>query len=735
MQKTNRRYRHFEQYVLRNPLFSFSFYKELTKNAIINFTEFKEVWKNEIIKEALFLASPTLYTEIEKCFNHEITDPIKTAKIQLSFFKYLSRMASRCTPFGLFAGCSVGNFGIESNIKITNYSDFNRQTRFDMNFLVALSLQLANKPEIKKQLLFYPNSSIYKAGKHLRYVEYKYLKNHRIHNLEAVSNTDYLNVILESAKTGKRLTELVALLVNDEITNNEATNFIEELVENQLLVSELEPSVSGSDFLEQVILILEKLKNTTKITKALKNLATKVTNLDNNIGNKTSVYFDLVSEIKKLETTFELKYLFQTDLFTKTKNNTLNTNTVNAVKKGMVLLNKMTAPYKVTNLSQFRKAFVKRYEQEEVPLTLALDIEMGIGYLQQSFAADDNPILDDLQLPINNKEQKTLSWTKTQDLLHKKILQNKDNYILELTENDFKNFEEDWNDLPDTISTLAEIILIDGKEMVYFDSVGGSSAGNLLGRFCSGSESLLKHTQTIIAKETELQNNKILAEIVHLPQARTGNILIRPKFRTYEIPYLAKSNVALEHQIAIDDLMLSVKGDEIILRSKKHNKEVIPHLTNAHNYSNGLPIYHFLCDLQTQNLRSSLYFSWRNATLNQSFLPRVVYNNVIFHKASWIIKKEEITPFLKLNNTNELLDAIKKWRSKLKMPQYVQFIEGDNTLLINLNNITSVKMLMQSIKKREEFILEEFLFADDGVVKSESGYYTNQVVFPFYKGL
>jgi hypothetical protein len=44
-------------------------------------------------------------------------------------------------------------------------------------------------------------------------------------------------------------------------------------------------------------------------------------------------------------------------------------------------------------------------------------------------------------------------------------------------------------------------------------------------------------------------------------------------------------------------------------------------------------------------------------------------------------------------------------------------------------------MLMQSIKKREEFILEEFLFADEGIVKSSKGYYSNQVVMSFYKGL
>ncbi|WP_316931256.1 lantibiotic dehydratase [Chryseobacterium sp. P1-3] len=112
-------------------------------------------------------------------------------------------------------------------------------------------------------------------------------------------------------------------------------------------------------------------------------------------------------------------------------------------------------------------------------------------------------------------------------------------------------------------------------------------------------------------KEEKLNTDYILAEVIHLPEARIGNVIRRPTLRRYEIPFLAQSVLPEENQIPLEDLYISLLNDKIILRSKKLNKEVKPYLTNSHNYSsNPLPAYHFLCDLHSQNIRSNLYFDW-----------------------------------------------------------------------------------------------------------------------------
>jgi hypothetical protein len=212
--------------------------------------------------------------------------------------------------------------------------------------------------------------------------------------------------------------------------------------------------------------------------------------------------------------------------------------------------------------------------------------------------------------------------------------------------------------------------------------------------------------------------------------------LLRPQLRKYEIPYLAKASVSKEKQIPLDDLYISVKqGKKIVLRSKSLNKEIVPRLSTAHNYSNNaLPIYQFLCDLQTQDLRGGVGFNWGSLANEFSFLPRVKYKNIILSKATWNIKKEDIDDLIKLKNNKEIEDKAKAWKENLKLPDYVLLADGDNELLLNLNNLLSIKTLLSLVKKRSGFQLKEFLFnPEKALVKRGDEGFTNQVIFSFYK--
>lgn len=57
------------------------------------------------VRQALFLASPTLWTDAEPWINAPTSTLPDTVEIAL--WKYLFRMSSRCTPFGLFAGSTL----------------------------------------------------------------------------------------------------------------------------------------------------------------------------------------------------------------------------------------------------------------------------------------------------------------------------------------------------------------------------------------------------------------------------------------------------------------------------------------------------------------------------------------------------------------------------------------------------------------------------------------------------
>jgi hypothetical protein len=88
--------------------------------------------------------------------------------------------------------------------------------------------------------------------------------------------------------------------------------------------------------------------------------------------------------------------------------------------------------------------------------------------------------------------------------------------------------------------------------------------------------------------------------------------------------------------------MVSVSGREVMLRSKRLNKRVIPRLSSAHNYSfNSLPIYKFLCDLQHQSGVSYLMWDWGVFAQRQR-LPRVMYKNIIVCRANWTLTTRDL---------------------------------------------------------------------------------------------
>jgi thiopeptide-type bacteriocin biosynthesis protein len=692
--------------------------KGLSVTALFDFTQ------RAFFKEAIYIASPVLYDELVKWHNNELTDEKELEKLITSLYKYYTRMQSRCTPYGLFAACGSGSWKDENRISLSDKEK--RHTRLDMNYLCALAQQLNTHPVLLPRLRFYPNNSAYIVGETMRYVEYSYVNNRRVHQITGVHFSIYLDKVLKQAEAGARIKDLAALLISEEITEAEAEEFIKELIGSQLLVSELEPAVTGNEFSYQLIDSLKKINEEhhpeiEHIIQLLEKTQEEINALDTNESNPATVYRSIYEELKTLGTTIEENQLFQTDLYRNVTEASLDTSIQKGLSAAITFLDKFSPGGENGNLKKFKENFYNQYENAELPLLHVLDTETGIGYTGKD-SAGVNKLLDDLFIPGKPASSYDIKWNKQQEILQSRLLTatQENLYTVEFTDEDVKDSTNGSATLPDSLPIMFRVV---DAEKIYLQSCGGSSAANLLGRFAHGDEKIHDIIRTITTHEQEVNSGKILAEIVHLPESRIGNILLRPVLRTYEIPYLGKSALPVDQQIQLQDLLVSVQNNRIVLRSKKLNKEIIPRLSTAHNYSfNALPVYQFLCDLQTQNFeKSGLGFNWGSLTSSYKFLPRAVYKNVILERAKWQLSKADAEILLKEKNPTYKED-IAAWRKQLNMPAKVVLADGDNELLINFEDERSIKMLVSSIKKRDRFVLEEFLFDDDGlVVKDKSG--------------
>src|SRR5262249_40788661 len=152
-------------------------------------------------------------------------------------------------------------------------------------------------------------------------------------------------------------------------------------------------------------------------------------------------------------------------------------------------------------------------------------------------------------------------------------------------------------------------------------------------------------------------------------------------------------------QIPITDLLLSVVSEELVLRSARLGKRVIPRLTNAHNFLNTHGIYRFLCLLQMQGVAGGLFWDW-SPLRDAPFLPRIVSGRVVLARARWRITREELRS---LGNTRgtQRWQAVQAWRQQRQFPRWLLLADGDHELPIDLDNVLSVETFLDLIKQRE----------------------------------
>lgn len=717
----------FSTYCYRSPLLPLSFYSNLVQESEVSQKDYLKILEHPFLREAIYLASPELSGQLEKWRHGQITEPKKVERLRYSLLKYITRISSRCTPFGLFAGCATGTFQDETKSIRDSENWLRRTTRFDMSFLHQLQLEILKDENIRQHFLFFPNTTLYKIDAHYRYVEYQYINSRRVHSLEGFYPDHSIEVIIREAKHGKTISDLAKVICDDEVTLEEAMEFVHDLIENQILISEIELTITGSDYFKSLQEKVRKFHPNSDLLHWMHELDIKLNWLDSQEQNSIQDYQEIAELCRHRIPDFKPKFLLQTDSFVDFERQTLSDKLVRPLKEVVQLFSKISTYQGNPKLEEFKKAFRKRFNEAEVSLYQVLDADIGIPYGDKKY--DNSDFLSDIPLGSQKGNSVNIQWSWFDTLFQKKLFHSyqKNEHTIQLIDDDFSHIKGQHR-FPSTASALVEIIPNNDDEIIFINSFSCASGAFLLGRFAHGDANLYSHVQDIIDFEQDQHRDKILAEIVHLPEARTGNVIQRENQRNYEICYLGNSSLEKDRQILIDDLLVSLKQNRIVLKSKRLNKEIIPKLTNAHNFKgNSLPIYEFLCDVQFQDSPSVFGFYWNRVFLNLPYLPRVVYKNTILSKQAWRVKTAD---FKNIIEAKALLNSIEDWRNELNLPKWVELVEGDNKLLINLQNKDSVKMLYHEVKKKKSFVLEEFLF-DDANQKKEDEFYCNQYVISF----
>jgi thiopeptide-type bacteriocin biosynthesis protein len=690
-------------------------------------TRLSEIIGQPEIREAIFVASPDLDDSIELWLHEPESD--KGQRTERALVRYFLRMAGRSTPFGLFAATSVGIIGTETKLFVADRNKNKRHTRLDVDYLLKLIDTLIRDVSSKRVFTYRPNTSLYRSADTYRYHESRVQEKIRSYHLVAVEDTLALSKILTRAKNGAAFDTLSKSLMEDQVSIDDVEFFLNELIESQILIPQIPFPIHGPEPLQPIIDELQKHGRTQKISAILAHTSEQLAAIDlNGPGANQNEYREIALSLQELPPAVDLQHLFQVDLIRPPAEATLSEVTIDRILKGVDILSRINRNSESNALKRFREKFTNRYESREVPLLEALDEESGVGF---GAGRETSPLIHDLPFPTDSSKE-PITWDHRDTLLLRKLsdaLRDGSGEV-ELNDADLKILSSDSpSRLPDAFAVSAVL----GTKNLLVDFLFGPSGARILGRFCHADPLLRKYVEQHLRDEEALHPDAIFAEIVHLPEGRMGNVLCRPSMRSYEIPYLGFTCAQEDHQLSVSDLVISVRGERIFLRSLRLNREIIPRMTNAHNFAiSSLGVYRFLCELQSQKVFPQMSWSW-GQLWNAPYLPRVSYEDLVLSRAQWRLDQKELKKLSNLDG-KKLFIALQELRKKLRMPRWLLLADFDNRLTLDLENILCIESFAHLIKQRDEVILLEFYPGPDQLVaQGPEGKYVHELIVPFVR--
>lgn len=643
--------------LLRSPAYPYKSYREAMLQSHLDQPYFRN---------ALFLAAPGFYNQLEKQgFNIASLKP----KAIRTLFNYLNRICFRTTPFGLFAGFAAVRWQTEeeepSPISWTG-------RKLYLMDEVKYRQHPGNTDSGNLQL--FANPSIYPSGSAFRYLKktYNAEKNVLEYSIASMAGHELTNAVLDFCRQPRTMAAILGQF--RQHAQEALTDYIDQLLDEDVLVSSARIRVLHPSSPEQ-----ETMDDRTLLTTAISK-------------GQQSYYANLKFE----GVTGTAPLQFQQHL-----------------RQGLDALQVLCPDLAPDGLRKFRADFLKKFEERSVPLMVALDPELGIGYrkLEQPFIQPF--LLDGLELPAQAAtKHKELQWSRVHAMLLEKMQLSTDIRTagIRLEEADLAGFDIGSQTIAPGFSALFRPM----DNAVFIETAGGATATALLGRFGLFDEAVGNALQAI--SDNEVRNNPgvVFAEINCVQELHAANVEQRKICYPYEIAVASFPAGPAGGVIALSDLWVSVRGNRILLWSEKLDREVIPRLSSAYNHSRShLSVYRFLCDLQYQGLRTHFSFDLSHYFPHLRFYPRVTYKNAILSPATWMPEQAALD-VISAAPPKEGPALLGAYLESLELPVWIGLGRGDQQIVYDRTCPGDLELLLEALGKTNEPVFREFPFIEAG---------------------
>lgn len=702
--------------MVRAPLLPIEDFFSFLQGQDLHAALFSRFVQDQLIREAIAIASPTLYKAlIEKKENGQTA---------ASLFKYLNRMCSRSTPFGLFSCVSLGEWGETSSFAL-DFKQIYKRARPDMEWLSVVIDQLCSDPSIAPFLSIKRNALLFEVGGRvfLDYVrEKKEVEKKKTASIRLSLLTEAIFELTQHPISMEDLKEKLILRF-PSLEKEKLQGVIAKLLQEQFLDFNLRPSLlSESPFAE----FLSKI---TSISSAspLQEIADQIESYNQiPVGQGEEKLQHTQQMMEKMAPS---PNFLQVDTACRGKKIVLPKIVVKELQTSLEVLWKIGCIDPPSSLRSYHEKFLDKYGTFRiVPLFELLTEEGGLGIPENyTNPASEKTLKDD------SKGKKWNEWLQKQwaiCLLEKQQeIEIDEKVVNEIEAKPAKEIALLSFDLRCEIIANTSEEIDRGAFLLQIEPFAWQG-GATFGRFVDmlGNETKDK-LQAFLQEEEALDEGSLFAESSyhHVNFSRSANVMIHPNLRKHSID-LGRAGTT----ISLDEIYIGATADRLYVTLKDGSKELRVTSSNMLNPANAPIPLRFIREISSSKYRLLYPFSWRELT-NTFFLPRVRYKKTIFFPAQWKVDLFQLTCTAK-----ETVETIEKrfcqWADMWQLPRHLLMSEDDNRLLLDRHHPLHLREIASEIKKGKKVqLVEKIGQAHQGQIKSQKGTHYAEFIIPFVK--
>lgn len=738
-------------FVSRTPLLPIENYLDMFGSSSYNVVREKifSLFREPVLEEALAVASLESHQAMGRLNNINRSKSVE--QILSTLIKYYIRLTTRPTPYGIFSGVSIGTFGRKSVLTVSSITGHKKRARVDTEWLYEVIKKIESNREIRKLLRVRFNDYIYIDGDRLEKPTTTFLQlNTAAGELgTSIKYTRQVERVKDMAHDLVALSDLLSNLSaqNPAVPPEKIEVFLNQLFENEYLISELRPPLVNTDALSYVIAALERIEHNQEATSyllQLKSIASDISTYNSvPTGNDHRLFSGIIGKMKTLHTT---KNYLQVDMKIAMDSNELSDTLKVELEEFVNAMLRITPEDQNSDeYTDYIDRFLEKYgTAAEVPVLELLDTDKGLGLPSYYYGAVRRP---------TPKQQKSEKEMRFERLMRRKLTQalKENSSILELTDQDIDSIAgERQSDVlysREDFPSSFELFLIahpdsdcTQEQRTYCFTLAPAMASDGVGKSIGRFRDMFSETELSCfrSQAAELQKSFpdcIIAEISEIPErGRTSNICTNHSDCDYQIMLSTNSCIG-KQKLSINDLYISVdlRSKQFRIKSKSMNKRVLVTASSMLNPTFGSSAVRFLKEVSSNHRLNILNTISCITTSEYEYTPRITYKRIILKPATWIMSRETLG--LQDNTEDHFIQCLQNFRKKWDVPRFVYLAQYDNRLLFDLDNPLHIHEIHRLVKKENSpslQLMEMTCNFNEYAAQDSSGrHYVTEVVVPF----